>query len=483
MAILQAFFQYLSKSVGKVIQAMFGWAVLAIFGEVKEDEKSVVSGAVGLAAAWPLLLVGVVIPRIAALVLGFVPVPKWVPIGTVRIVWIVLAVAAPLIVGSIVSRRAESPQAAGSWPLRFWQGLRITVALGTTFLIVFIGAPIRKLSAVARRLKDEHIPLIVSKDHYQAVALEVCHALEVGGIEVRRSEPPWLTRTVNNVLRALGGRIITESLPSDLQYFRNATMSVMLSSDGVTLQGKEEENARAHGFISEAMTFTPALQTTDTEAQKLERELKDIWRVFKLQPDAHKHSGILLSRVEAIASELAERSLPYDQWQVSYRELLQVMHAIEAKPQLLAHAAGRNGMDAMKNVDGQAQVKSPIRELSIGELVGHIVPEIKTLIQQEVTLAKAELKADLQSEISMAKFMGIGALLAIFGVSMLFVTIAFAFAGTLPGWEAALIVAGVLLVTAGTMAAIGWAKRVKKPLDSTQKTIKEDVEWARNRTA
>jgi len=271
--------------------------------------------------------------------------------------------------------------------------------------------------------------------------------------------------------------------PANVEYFQGRNISVTLSSSGVILQGKEDKPGRAHGLISEAMTFTPALQTTDAIAQSLERELKDIWRVFPTEPEAHLNSGILLSRVEEAASELAERSLPYDQWQVSYRELLQVARAIHAEPQLLARSTEESNMETMNNRNGHAPVKKAPRELSIGELIGAIVPEVKTLIQQEVTLAKAELKADLQSEINMAKFMGIGGLLAIFGVSMLFVTVAFALAGTLPGWLSALIVAGVLLVAAGAMAAIGWSKRVKKPLDSTQKIIKEDVEWAKNRAA
>ena len=137
----------------------------------------------------------------------------------------------------------------------------------------------------------------------------------------------------------------------------------------------------------------------------------------------------------------------------------------------------------MNHLDGHVPVKKPVRELSIGELVGEIVPEIKRLIQQEVTLAKAELKADMQLEISMAKYMGIGGIIALIGVAMLFVAVAFALATRLPGWLAALIVGGALLVSAGIMAAIGWSRRVKKPLDSTQKTIKEDIQWAKNRVA
>ncbi|SRR5579883_404748 len=136
-------------------------------------------------------------------------------------------------------------------------------------------------------------------------------------------------------------------------------------------------------------------------------------------------------------------------------------------------------MEMDKRVDGKLKVTEPIQERSTFELIGDIGPQVSKLIKEEVALAKAELKSDIKREIRMAKLMGIGALLAIFGVAMLFVTIAMALATTLPAWFAALIVAVVLFAGAVITAGIGWSKRVKKPLDTTQQSIKEDIEWVK----
>jgi uncharacterized membrane protein YqjE len=488
VAIFEALFRFIAKSAGKIVNALFGWAVVAIFGHVSEKERPVLSGAVTMAALWPILLIGIPIPKLAAFFLAFAPIPKWVPHSVVRIIWIVAAALVPMIVGEIVAKHAKSEKAGTSFGKRFWSGIRLTGAMAAAFFVVTVGAPVKRLKATVKRWEDENVPLIIEKEYYHTIAEDVRIALKVGGIEVARREPPWMTRCVMSILRTIGGRIMNESLPERLEYFESPTLTMFVNTSGIMMQGEQEVAARAHGFISEAMTFTPALQTTDEQAQDIERELKEIWRVFREEREAHQHSGILLSRVVDVAEELSERSLPYDEWQVSYRELLQLSRAIHAEPQLLEATKGKHVMDTFAH-DGHASAPSvkaareTVRQLSITELLGEIGPEIKTLIEQEIALAKAELKNDMQRELAMAKMMGIAALLSIFGVAMLFVTAAFALATTIPAWLAALIVAGVLLIAAGAMAVAGWSKRVKKPLGTTQKTIKEDIQWAKNRAA
>ncbi|MFL5454823.1 MAG: hypothetical protein ACJ78X_00325, partial [Myxococcales bacterium] len=91
MAILQALISLISRSAGKILNAAFGWAVLALFGRTTPKEQTVLSAVVAAAAAWPLLLVGVAFPKAMVFVVSFVPLSKSVPSGILRIVWIVLA--------------------------------------------------------------------------------------------------------------------------------------------------------------------------------------------------------------------------------------------------------------------------------------------------------------------------------------------------------------------------------------------------------
>ena len=74
MAILHALLALLSRSLGNIMSALFGWAVMALIGEASAHEKAWLSALAGVAAAWPIL-VGVVWPRIATFTLVFIPLP------------------------------------------------------------------------------------------------------------------------------------------------------------------------------------------------------------------------------------------------------------------------------------------------------------------------------------------------------------------------------------------------------------------------
>jgi hypothetical protein len=88
MAIVQALLALVSRSLGRILSALFGWAVGALFGHTSGREKVWLSVPVGAAAAWPILLLGTVWPRAATAVLAFLPLPAAVPDWAIRAVWV-----------------------------------------------------------------------------------------------------------------------------------------------------------------------------------------------------------------------------------------------------------------------------------------------------------------------------------------------------------------------------------------------------------
>ena len=127
----------------------------------------------------------------------------------------------------------------------------------------------------------------------------------------------------------------------------------------------------------------------------------------------------------------------------------------------------------------------PLRGMRTKDLVTELARKGSLLARKEVELAKAEVKADLRREVRMAGGLGVAGLCALLTVQLLLVAVVFALTegGILPGWAAALVVAAVVLAI-GTAAGLwGWARRVRKPLDATRRSLKEDVRWAKEQIA
>jgi uncharacterized membrane protein YqjE len=127
--------------------------------------------------------------------------------------------------------------------------------------------------------------------------------------------------------------------------------------------------------------------------------------------------------------------------------------------------------------------RDSLRQVQTKELVAETGRKASLLVRKEIELAKAELRANVRSEIKMASGLGVAGICALIGLEMLLVALALGLmeAGVLPGWAAALIIAGVVLAIGAAAGLWGWAKRVRKPLETTQRSVKEDVRWARER--
>jgi uncharacterized membrane protein YqjE len=127
----------------------------------------------------------------------------------------------------------------------------------------------------------------------------------------------------------------------------------------------------------------------------------------------------------------------------------------------------------------------PLRAAPTKDLVMQLAQKASLLAKKEIELAKAELKEDVRSEIKMASGLGVAGVCALVTLELLLTAIVFALfeAEVMPGWAAALVVAAVVLAV-GTAAGLwGWAKRVRKPLDTTRRSIEENVRFAKERIA
>ena len=135
---------------------------------------------------------------------------------------------------------------------------------------------------------------------------------------------------------------------------------------------------------------------------------------------------------------------------------------------------------AMNPVNGDG---ARAQMLSTRELIGEITDKAGLLARKEIELAKTEIKADLQSQIAMAKGLAIAALAVLLGLNLLLVAVVIALAPYVTPWLGALVLGGALVLVGGMVGYVSWTRRVSMPLALTRKTLKEDVQWAKEQLA
>jgi uncharacterized membrane protein YqjE len=111
------------------------------------------------------------------------------------------------------------------------------------------------------------------------------------------------------------------------------------------------------------------------------------------------------------------------------------------------------------------------------ELVGEIGSQLVQLAQAEVELARAELASSVRSARRALVGLGVATVAALVGVTLLLVSAVLGLAMLVPGWLAALVVAGIVLGVGAGAGYIGWQQRPSSPLALTRKSLKEDWEW------
>ena len=132
-----------------------------------------------------------------------------------------------------------------------------------------------------------------------------------------------------------------------------------------------------------------------------------------------------------------------------------------------------------------ADRRPDVESESVGDLLGRVTTDLSTLMRQEVALAKVELKEEATKAGKaggvLAGAGAVGYLVLVF----LALALTYALDAVMPAGWAALITAAVLAVIAAILYSVGKKRmqQVNPKPEQTVETLKEDVQWAKNRSS
>ena len=137
------------------------------------------------------------------------------------------------------------------------------------------------------------------------------------------------------------------------------------------------------------------------------------------------------------------------------------------------------------DAEAETGTERDVSQSSVGQLIGEVTSDLSTLMRQELELAKAEMKTEAAKAAKGAGMLGGAGYAGHLTILFLSLTLMWAL-GDLwdkPAWGA-LVVALIWGVVAAVLYSKGreQMKRVNPKPEQTVETLKEDVQWAKNRT-
>ena len=304
-----AVFAFVGRQLGRLLQLAFNWATLVLFGQVSKDKQLYLSIMALVALAWPITLLGVLVPSVSTFLLGFVTVPDWAE-WWVRLAMLALAVLAPLGVGFCAIKLRDQPAKGLGFVRALFAGYPNAVALAAVLLWLMVITPIVKIIAIVRRYEDAHVAVAVKPGGYDTVVDDMRAALERAGLEVRHTFAPWPFTLPGRILALVGGAGVRAMVPQHLSQLRGRDFVLTVHPMDLALQGKTRALVIVRAAIVRELTFTEAYQTWTKEAHAIEDEL--------LEASQGQADPV------AIGEHLVDAVVPFEEWEILYRMLLQV---------------------------------------------------------------------------------------------------------------------------------------------------------------
>lgn len=322
MALIAPLLAFLGRFVGKVLTTAFGWASVMLFGRVPQSKQLLLAVLALGSILWLAALVGVAFPDAGTLLIGLVPAPDFVQEGWIRLAMLVLAVVLPPLIGVAGLFLLEAADRPGGIGLvgGVLRGYPYTAVLAVVLATMVVIAPIRKLRTILKRWADAHVAVVVQPGGYERVAGDVERTLDAAGLQINRSRAPIVLELPSKLLAAVGGESVRRLVPDRLFVLKSRELEVTLHPSDIAISGTKTAVARSRAAIAAEMPFTAAYLTTSKEGQRVEDVLRAVAE--------GRASGGALAEVDR---RLAQMVIPHEEWEVLYRERLQVERELSGR--------------------------------------------------------------------------------------------------------------------------------------------------------
>ena len=396
MAFLAALFGVVGRFAGRLLTTTLGWASTLLFGRVPQSRQIVLALITFGSLVWVALVIGVLVPDVGAFLVAAVPAPDVVDRGWLRLAMLAGALIVPAVVGvATLFVLAPTDRPRGTALVgQVLRGYPLSAALAVT-LVILAGVGIaRFVHHRAMGWVDAHVPIVVHPGGYDRVVADLERAIDDAGLAVERRPAPLPLAIPGRLLARIAGPAIRSLVPDRPLELVGEGIEVGLYPSDIAIGGRKLAVARARAAIATRLTSTAASMTTSAEAQEVEATLEKLTRPRVAGSTPGTASRTATDPVEAgevlaaVDRRLADLDVPHEEWEILYRQRLQVerdMLAGRAPGSVLPTEAGSPLGDGAAARAGERPGAAGTRALGTIAAIGGVV-----LIALDVVVALAD---------------------------------------------------------------------------------------------
>jgi hypothetical protein len=324
VAILAALAAFGSRFATKVLTTALGWASTLLFGRVPASRQFLLLGVAFGSVIWMVLVAGIAFPDVGAFLLLLLPRQEFVSESVIRLVMLGGALVVPALVGALTYRLTTPTEGSiGELTTAVLRGYPLTVLLAVLLVFLALLAIWRKATSLARRWTESHVPLVVNPGAYDRVASDLDRAVSDAGLDVTpRAAPAAMSRPAKWLAR-VGGSGSGALVPDQMIQLHGPGLDILIYPMDLLISGKPQLVARARAAMASRLTTSAAHLTVSAEAQAIEDRLTILGRSFGVTtpPQFDAPAAAAFAEIDHLLSTIV---IPYEEWEVLYRQRLQV---------------------------------------------------------------------------------------------------------------------------------------------------------------
>ncbi len=315
VAVLTFLLSFLSRKAGDIVQAVFGWSVTALFGKLPRRTQFLVTAALVLSVGWPLFVLGVFAPKLADWAIAMLPLHDWIGDAAMRVIWIVLAVLTPLVVGLLVHVAAPNRK-RGRLSVMI-QGYPIAIGLFAATVVVLVTVPTVKVASIVRGWTDEHVYLQPHEGKYEDVLRALAEASARGGYLAQIDDVPGYMVFATTIIRTMAGGAVAPFVSEKLRRITSNGLQMYLYPGDLLMRGRSTKLARVRAMFSRTRLDAHAYLVASDDAKHVQDELARLNEMLGDQESHHvQGTAKLATRLREVSRELMRTDVPYQEWAI-----------------------------------------------------------------------------------------------------------------------------------------------------------------------